>query len=119
MNFNLDAFNHSIRHNPMYKDIAKRRSQGTPINHVVIDTETGDVLMSENGGPYEAAHPHIKAMATGTPYRDPGDLNPVASYAVRLRPGRKAAHDAEVVSMMKYLIEYYRADLLSHPALDR
>jgi hypothetical protein len=119
MTFHLDAFNQSIQHDPMYKDIAKQRSRGTPINHVVIDTETGDVLVSENGAPYVPAHPYIKAMVTGTPYRDPGDLNPIASDAVRLHPDRKAAHDAEVVSMMQYLIEEYRADLLTHPALDR
>ncbi|CAX22443.1 protein of unknown function [Methylorubrum extorquens DM4] len=75
--------------------------------------------MSENGGPYEPAHAFIKAMMTGSVYRDPGKLNPIASHAVRRSPRRKATHDAEVVSMMRYLIDYYRADLLTHPAFDR
>jgi hypothetical protein len=38
---------------------------------------------------------------------------------VRRSPQRKATHNAEVVSMMRYLVDYYRADLLTHPAFDR
>ena len=119
MTIDLNSFNAAIQNDPMQKAVADLCAKGVPINRIIFNEETGDVLMSEDGGPYERAHAFIKAMVTGTVYRDPGQLNPVASYAVRRSPQRKAAHDAEVVSMMRYLIDYYRTDLLTHPALDR
>jgi hypothetical protein len=119
MTIDLSSFNEALQNDPMQKAGADLCAAGVPINRVIFNEETGDVLMSENGGPYERAHAFIKAMVTGTVYRDPGQLNPAASYAVRRSPQRKATHDAEVVSMMRYLLDYYRADLLTHPALDR
>ena len=118
MTIDLNSFNEAIQNDPMQKAVADLCAKGVPINRIIFNEETGDVLLSEDGGPYEPAHAFIKAMVTGSVYRDPDQLNPVASYAVRRSPQRKASHDAEVVSIMRYLIDYYRADLLTHPALD-
>jgi hypothetical protein len=118
MTIDLSLLNQTIQNDPMHKAVAQLCAEGHAINHVVFN-EAGHVLVSENGGPYEPAHAIIRAMVMGTEYRDPGKLNPVASYAVSRSPQRKVAHCAEVVSMMRYLIDYYRADLLTHPALDR
>jgi hypothetical protein len=48
------------------KAVVSRCEAGAPTNHVIVDEKTGDVLVSENGGPYEPAHAFIKAMVTGS-----------------------------------------------------
>lgn len=87
-------------------DISEMMSKASlPLMVVHHDVETGEVLCSENGGPFVRAHAAIRAMVTGEPYRDPGPINPLT------------AGKAEVRSMLLYLARYYQPSLANHPDL--
>lgn len=92
--------------------------QGMPAVHVVYNEDTGQVLMADGDGEYRPAHGAIREMVTGEPWRDPGTLDPVPTYAVRQCPSRLAEHNAEVADMLLYLVRIYRPDLAADPEIE-
>lgn len=93
-------------------------AQGMPATYVVHNADTDEVLMVDASGQSRPAHGAIREMITGEPWRDPGDLNPVPSYAVRQSPTRMAAHEAELQDMWRYLVSFYRPAFRTLPQLD-
>lgn len=83
------------------------RDQRLPAAHVIHIEDTGEVLMAGEDGQYHPAHGAIREMVTGEPWRDPGHINPVPSYAVRHSPTRLAEHNADVADMLLYLVRFY------------
>lgn len=83
------------------------RDKGLPAAHVIHIEDTGEVLMAGEDGQYRPAHGAIREMVTGEPWRDPGHINPVPSYAVRHSPMRLAEHNGDVADMLLYLVRFY------------
>jgi hypothetical protein len=71
------------------------------LNIVIADAATGQTMVSSDGGEtYERAHALVESTVVGRPYFDPGKVDP-----------RDA--DAQLTTCVcKYLVGYYRPDLL-------
>lgn len=96
---------------PFGAAVQSMRDKGMPLKVAVHDQTTGQVYVADDNGGLEIAHGAIRAMVTGGPWRDPGSLNPVPSVAVRRSPKLLAEHNAEVASMLLYILKFYRPDI--------
>ncbi|MBB2964999.1 hypothetical protein [Methylobacterium sp. R2-1] len=92
------------------------RDEGHLIRFVIHNKETGQVLVMDHEGNVAIAPGLIRELVTGEPWRDPGALNPIATHPVRRSKTRLAAHEAEVRSMLLYLVRYYAPKLGHHPS---
>ncbi|WP_462118940.1 hypothetical protein [Methylorubrum extorquens] len=100
---------------PLGAAVQAMRDMGMPLQVAVHDQTTGQVYVADDNGHLEVAHGAIREMVTGEPWRDPGTINPVAPTAVRWSPKRLAAHNAEVSSMLLYIIGIYEPLLAADP----
>lgn len=96
---------------PLGAAIQAMRDEGMPLKVAVHDETTGQVFLADDNGDLEVAPAAIRQMVTGEPARDPGTLNPIPSAAIRRSPKRLAAHNAEVASMLLYVVKLYRPDI--------
>jgi len=119
MAIDLNALKASIDATPIGMAVTALLSQGKPVNHVVADADTGESYTSHDGGPFERSHAWVEAMVNGTEYRDPGKLNPLIKWTAARSPTAKRQHDERVLSMLEYLITYYRRDLTNHLNFNR
>jgi len=119
MTIDLNVLKASIDATPMGMAVTALLSQGKPVNHIVTDADTGESYTSHNGGPFERSHAWVEAIVNGTEYRDPGELNPLIKRTAACSPTAKRQHDARVLSMLEYLITYYRRDLTNHVGFNR
>jgi hypothetical protein len=103
----LEMLARQAENNPKLSAILQemRQQGGTPMV-IMHDINTGKVTSSEDGGPFQPAHAAIRSMVTGAPYRDPGLVDPAT------------ADDDGLRTMLRYLIDYYRDDLLEDPNFD-
>lgn len=100
---------------PLGAAVQAMRDKGMPLQVAVHDQTTGRVYVADDNGQLEVAHGAIREMVTGEPWRDPGSLDPVPSCAVRRSRLRLEEHNAEVSSMLLYIIGIYEPLLAADP----